>query len=114
MLVLVVFIACSGIILAGLHTAYVNRHIVYLDRSSLQAWQAADAGLAWAYCQLSERPFNQNGPLEADLTLSNGATCLVNSSNVMVGTAREYSIVCTGAYQGATRTVSRKITVLPP
>lgn len=113
-LALVVLWACSGLILAGLHTAFVNRHIVYLDRSSLQAWQAADAGLAWAQCQLSERPFSHSGPLQAELTLFNGAACLVNSSHIMAGDAREYSITCTGTYQGATRTVSRKITVLPP
>ncbi|MGI6435096.1 MAG: hypothetical protein ACOX0F_07035 [Syntrophomonadaceae bacterium] len=113
-LALVVFLACSGMILSGLHTAFVNRHIVYLDRSSLQAWQAADAGLAWAYCHLSERPFNHSDPLQGEVTLSNGALCQVTGSYVMAGTAREYSIICTGSYQGATRTVSRKITVLPP
>lgn len=113
-LVLVILLACSGFILAGLQTAYQNGRIVYWDGCHLQAWQAADAGLAWAHCQLAGRSFGDSRPVQAELTLKNGAHCIVSSTSVMKGNAREYSILAVGSYQGATYQASRKFTVLPP
>ena len=113
-LVLVIMLACSGLIMAGLQTAFINGKIVYWDRSSLQAWQAADAGLAWAHCQLANRPFSQSDPLKADLALPNGAHCAVSSSLQMVGTAREYTVTSIGSYQGASYRASRKFIIVPP
>lgn len=114
LLALVALLACSVIILSVLHTASINRHIVYLDLSSLQAWQAADAGLAWAECQLSQKPFNHSEPLQIDLILANGASCLVTANCTAVGPVREYTVNSAGSYRGATYHASRKIVVLPP
>ena len=112
--VLVVMLACSGFIMAGLQTAFINGKIVYWDRSSLQAWQAADAGLAWAHCQLTHRPFSQSDPLQADIALPNGAHCVVSGTSMMNGMAREYTVISTGSYQGASYRATRKFTILPP
>lgn len=113
-LVLVIMLACSGFILAGLQTSYMNSRIVIWDECHLQAWQAADAGLAWAHCQLAGRPYSCSDPVQIDLTLENGSHSTVSSTSIMVGDAREYTVVSIGSYQGASFRASRKFKVLPP
>lgn len=113
-LVLVVFLVCSLCIMVGLQTAYINGKIVYWDCCSLQAWQAADAGLAWAQCQLAARPCSDIDPLEADLTLANGAHCMVSSTSITNGSSREYTVLSIGSYQGSSYRASRKFVVLSP
>lgn len=114
LLALMVFLTCSGLILSCLHTAFISRHIAYMDQSSLQAWQAADAGLAWAHCQLAQRPFNGGASLQAGLSFPNGACCTVSSSSVMDGTHCEHTVVSVGSYRGASYKAVRKFTILPP
>lgn len=113
-LVLVIFLACSLCIMAGLQTAYINGKIVYWDCCSLQAWQAADAGLDWAQCQLAGRPFSNIEPPQADLVLANGAHCAVSSTSIMNGSARDYTVLSIGSYQGSSYRATRQFTVLPP
>lgn len=113
-LVLVVFLACSMCIMAGLQTGYINGKIVFWDSCSLQAWQAADAGLDWAQSQLASRPYSNIDPLQADLALANSAHCVVSSTAIINESAREYTVLSVGSYQGSIYRASRKYTVLPP
>ncbi|MGI6469055.1 MAG: hypothetical protein GXZ09_04525 [Syntrophomonadaceae bacterium] len=113
-LVLLIMLVCSAFIMAALNTAYVNGRIVYWDRCSLQAWQAADAGLAWAHCQLAHPSFAPGDSLQAELAFPNGAHCTVSSSLQMVGTDCQYTVTATGSYQGASYQASRNFIIVLP
>ncbi len=105
-------------VLSLLHTAFENRHILFMEQSSLQAKQAAEAGYAWVQCQLSpnqgleQNPFGPDHPLQGELTLANGASCQLDSAyrQIKKDEGFRYCVICTGSYRGATHT----LIIIPP
>lgn len=111
----VIFMICCVIVLETMQVAALNAKICFWDQCSLQADQAAQAGLAWARCQLDAIPPDDTAwAPSGNLVLDNGAQASVSCTMITGETGVEYVVTSSGLFQGAKCNVKKSFFVPLP
>lgn len=111
----VIFMICCVIVLETVKVTALNSKMCFWDHCSLQADQAAQAGLAWARCQLDAIP--PDDPAWAPtgvLVMDNGAQASVSCTCITGETGFEYVVTSSGLFRGAKCNVKKSFRISLP
>lgn len=107
---LIVLAAVSMISIGLVSMCFLVRQSAVYDCRCLQAWQAADAGVEAARCQLlASFQQGEDWPRDVQVEMGNGASAEVSITCMEGQSAAVFEVVSTGRYHGAVREVTARI-----